>query len=144
MKPTRLPSFALLLSITVLALAGCGGGDGSDDGTTSGATTSGSAGATGSTGPGGAKTREVKMREFEFDPSAVVAKRGSSIKVVNDGNVVHNLKVRRDGEELGGTDTFGPGDEKTLDVDFPAGRYEMYCSVPGHEQSGMKGDFTVK
>jgi uncharacterized cupredoxin-like copper-binding protein len=84
------------------------------------------------------------MSEFKFDPSDVVVKQGSSIKVANDGDVVHNLKVRKDGEDVGGTDTFGPGGEKTLAVAFPAGKYEMYCSVPGHEQSGMKGNFTVR
>ena len=156
MKLPRMSLPVLLLTVVVFAVAGCGGDDEGDGGssstttpsgatgTTGGTGSTGATGSTGSTGAGGSATREVKMSEFKFDPSAVVAKRGSSIKVVNDGNVVHNLKVREDGEDVGGTDTFGPGGDETFQVDFPAGKYDMYCSVPGHEQSGMKGDFTVK
>jgi uncharacterized cupredoxin-like copper-binding protein len=29
-------------------------------------------------------------------------------------------------------------------VDLPPGEYKFYCTVPGHEQSGMKVDVTVK
>jgi manganese oxidase len=149
MKLSRTSFPALLLTVVVFAIAGCGGDDGGDGGSSSTTTPSGATGSTGATGSGatggaGSTPTEVKMSEFKFDPSDVVAKRGSSIKVVNDGNVVHNLKVRKGGEDVGGTDTFGPGGDEAVEVDFPVGKYEMYCSVPGHEQSGMKGDFTVK
>ena len=37
------------------------------------------------------------------------------------------------------------GDGKsTVEADARAGEYEFYCSVPGHEQGGMKGTLTVK
>ena len=48
------------------------------------------------------------------------------------------------GEDLGGTEVISGGTETKLKVDFEPGEYEMYCTVPGHEESGMVGTFTVE
>lgn len=86
---------------------------------------------------------EVSMSEFKFDPAGVTAAAGSTITVKNIGSVGHDLKLREGGEVIGGTEVLGGGKSEQLPVDFPAGEYEMFCSVPGHEDSGMKGSFTV-
>ena len=36
------------------------------------------------------------------------------------------------------------GQTSKVSVDLKPGKYEFYCSVPGHEQAGMKGTLTVK
>ncbi len=36
------------------------------------------------------------------------------------------------------------GGTSTFTVSLKPGKYEYYCQVPGHEQSGMKGTLTVK
>ena len=47
------------------------------------------------------------------------------------------------GKVLGATPPFSGG-TKTLSLNLPAGTYTFYCSVPGHEQAGMKGTLTVR
>lgn len=86
---------------------------------------------------------EVVMTEYEFDPSNVEVKRGTELTVRNDGEIAHNLMVERGGDELIGTDSFLGGKSEKLRVDIAPGRYTMVCTVPGHEQLGMKGTMTV-
>jgi plastocyanin len=87
---------------------------------------------------------EVVMIEYEFDPSDVTVKRGTTLTVRNEGEIAHNLEVRQGDEEVAGTDSFLGGKSEKLDIDIPPGRYTMICSVPGHEQLGMKGAITVR
>jgi uncharacterized cupredoxin-like copper-binding protein len=58
----------------------------------------------------------------------------------NDASMPHDILIKGDGQ--------GPvvQDGKTSEVsaNLKAGSYEFYCSVPGHEQAGMKGTLTVK
>ena len=35
------------------------------------------------------------------------------------------------------------GGTSKVTADLKPGKYEFYCSVPGHEQAGMKGTLTV-
>jgi mono/diheme cytochrome c family protein len=58
----------------------------------------------------------------------------------NDSSVPHNIAIKGEGE--------GPvvqgGKTSEVSADLKAGSYEFYCSVPGHEQAGMKGTLEVK
>ena len=38
----------------------------------------------------------------------------------------------------------GKGKTSTISATLKKGSYTFYCSVPGHEQAGMKGKLTVK
>lgn len=115
-------------AICVLALAGCGGDEEREP------------------KPGGAEpqTEAVTMSELKFSPDRVKAVADSTIAIHNEGKLGHDLKLRQDGKEIGGTQILNPGETQKLEVRFPAGSYQMYCSVPGHENSGMKGTFTVE
>ena len=93
--------------------------------------------------PAGPVTSLVTMSEREFTPSEVNAAADEPLAVRNAGSVGHDLKLRRDGKEVGGTQVLNPGETQQLEVLFDPGDYEMYCSVPGHEEAGMKGTFTV-
>ena len=84
------------------------------------------------------------MAEYKFEPRDVTAERGSTLTVRNTGSLGHDLKVRRNGKVIGGTEVFDAGRTRKLKVDFPTGTYEMFCSVPGHEDQGMRGSFTVE
>ena len=92
----------------------------------------------------------VKMSDYKFDPRDVTVAPGAVIRVTNEGEIAHNLKVergpnpRQETQELTGTDSFLPGDSETLEVDLPRGRYAMVCTVPGHRELGMTGSFRVK
>ena len=87
---------------------------------------------------------EIVMTEYEFDPENADVRRGTELTVRNEGEIAHNLKVQRDGEELTGTDSFLGGKSEKLTLDVAPGRYAMVCTVPGHEQLGMKGTITVR
>jgi uncharacterized cupredoxin-like copper-binding protein len=142
---TRTRSILALALVLLLALgiAACGGDD-DDEGAGGTATQPAQTEGTGQA-PGTAQTAgEVLMSEFEFDPSDVTAAAGSTVTARNEGSVEHDLRLRQDGEEIGGTELVGPGGSEQLQLDFPAGSYEMFCSVPGHEDAGMVGSFTIK
>jgi len=89
---------------------------------------------------------EVRGDEYSFDPLTVtVAAPGTlAITLHNDGNLAHNLRLRRDGAEVGGTDTFQGGRAESIRVDLKAGSYEMVCTVGDHEALGMKGTLEVR
>jgi plastocyanin len=61
--------------------------------------------------------------------------------VSNDGKIQHDLAVE-DGQEKK-TPLIDSGKSAKLDVDLEPGKYKLYCSVPGHEQLGMKQEVTV-
>jgi plastocyanin len=116
------------------AVAGCGGdGDGGDGGPAV-------------TVPA-AKPLAVKASEYKFEPANVVVTGGGGsvkIELTNDGAVAHDLHVEKDGEDLGGTPIFGPGQTKTGAVTLEPGTYEFVCTVGDHEALGMKGTLKVE
>ncbi len=72
------------------------------------------------------------------------SKKGDTVTAENEGEVVHNLTVVDGGDELAGTDDVDPGSSADLEVDIDPGTYQMICTIPGHEDLGMAGDFTVE
>jgi plastocyanin len=125
MSPPRATPLALLAA-ALAATSGCGGDS------------------------GGKVTRgrdTVAMTEYEFIPRDVTARSGAVLKVVNDGQIAHNLTVKRSASSKGaltGTDTFLAGGSKLLKVDLAPGRYAIVCTVPGHEKLGMVGTLRVR
>jgi plastocyanin len=95
-------------------------------------------------------TARVVGDEYSFDPSAlVVTATGTgpaklTIELVNEGSLAHNLKVERDGRELGGTPTFEGGETRSGSVELATGRYRMVCTVGDHEALGMVGTLEVR
>ncbi|HZO59399.1 MAG TPA: plastocyanin/azurin family copper-binding protein [Solirubrobacterales bacterium] len=76
-----------------------------------------------------------------FQAKSATAKAGEvTLASKNDSTVPHNIAIKGEGE--------GPvvqgGKTSEVSADLKAGRYEFYCSVPGHEQAGMKGSLTVR
>ena len=66
-----------------------------------------------------------------------------TIDFTNSSPLLHNVTIANAaGKVLGATPTFAGG-TKTLSLNLPPGTYTFYCSVPGHEQAGMKGTLTV-
>jgi uncharacterized cupredoxin-like copper-binding protein/mono/diheme cytochrome c family protein len=104
----------------------------------------------GAAGPSGtAKANAQNVVSIPTDPSGQLAYQAKSaeakagkvtLESKNDASVPHNIAIKGDGE--------GPvvqgGKVSEVSANLKAGKYEFYCSVPGHEQAGMKGDLTVK
>ena len=84
----------------------------------------------------------IEMTEMAFDPDVIEITAGEPVNltVTNLGAVFHDLTIDeldlQIGADSGETVTVG------LEVDEP-GRYEFYCSVPGHASAGMRGTLTV-
>jgi plastocyanin len=83
--------------------------------------------------------------QLKFTQTALTAKAGNTtIDFTNKAPVPHNVAIRKDGgQPLVETKTISAG-TTTSNVKLAAGTYEYYCTVPGHEQAGMKGTLTVK
>ncbi len=85
----------------------------------------------------------VEAQEFSFSLSASEAKAGEIIFVVqNNGTMVHDFSIRGNGVEET-TSKIEPGESATLTVELEPGTYTYICTIPGHEQLGMRGTFTV-
>jgi plastocyanin len=123
-KPLHILS-ALALTLT---LAACGGGDGGTTG--------------GTTGGAGSGTVSIEASDFAFDPSNVTAAAGTiEFELINVGASEHDLVV----EEADDTEVVraAAGETATGSIELEAGTYTIYCSVPGHRQSGMEGTLEV-
>jgi plastocyanin len=122
---------AVPLALVALA-AGCGGDDDDEPSRTV------------TVDAGG--TVEVTAREYEFDPERVVLEGAGPvmIELANDGDVAHNLRLRRDGREVGGTPTFPGGRTESGRVRLERGTYEMICTVGDHADLGMTGELEVR
>jgi plastocyanin len=126
MRRSRLP---LLL---VLALVpGCGADD--DEG-----------GRSVTTRPG--ETLRIVADEYSFDPARVTMSGPGRFRfeLLNQGDLAHNLRLLRDGEELGGTPSFAGGEKRAASVRLEPGSYELVCTVGDHEQLGMTGRLDVR
>jgi plastocyanin len=121
-----------LLPAVLLAVS-CGNDEGSGDG-----------GGTASLGIG--EVLAVSGDEYSFDPATVVVDGAGelTIRLRNDGSLAHNLKLRRDGSEVGGTASLPAGESGSATVRVSSGRYEMICTVGDHAELGMTGELQVK
>jgi uncharacterized cupredoxin-like copper-binding protein len=80
---------------------------------------------------------------LRFQKSELQAPAGTITLVMeNPSAIEHNIAVRGEGIDEQG-EVVGQGDESTVTVELEPGEYEFYCSVPGHEEAGMKGTLTV-
>lgn len=87
-----------------------------------------------------AQTVQVSETEFKIALAGYKAKAGKfTFDVKNAGKIAHDLAIK------GGPKTalIQPGGSAQLTVTLKPGKYHLYCTVPGHEQAGMKVDITL-
>ncbi len=79
------------------------------------------------------------LDSLEFDAESYEGGAGCiEFTYVNDGSVAHTLLVRgKSGFKL------SVGKTDTGTVELPAGGYELFCDVAGHEAAGMVADLAV-
>lgn len=90
----------------------------------------------------GASEVLVEGRELYFSPSELRIQAGETVNLtfVNEGHMAHTFTV----PELGIDLRVRPGDRVTAALESPeAGSYEFICTVPGHEDGGMRGEIVV-
>ncbi|MGI8421898.1 MAG: plastocyanin/azurin family copper-binding protein [Gaiellaceae bacterium] len=80
---------------------------------------------------------------LRYDQKTVHAHAGR-IKIVflNRSTLKHNVNVESGEHELGKSSTIGRA-TTTFSVTLKPGKYNFYCSVPGHEDAGMRGTLIV-
>jgi plastocyanin len=124
---------AILAVAASLALAGCGGGDGSDTGTLV-------------QDIHVVRVIDVHETDFALAPKRIRIERFGyyGLRAINDGEVPHALELEGPGIKGKRTANVEPGDSETMVVYFRrAGTYELYCPVADHEQRGMKATVRV-
>lgn len=129
------------LALAAGLLAACGGDDDASDASPSSSESAGHQPA--SPVAEGARHIEVQATSFAFAPSEITATTGEELAIVlraEDG-VEHDFTV----DELDAHVAADPGETAIggLRADEP-GRYEFYCSVPGHRQAGMEGVLVIE
>ena len=85
--------------------------------------------------PGGALAFVATKATAEAGPLDLV--------MPNESPIQHNIAVKDGGLDEKGP-VVGQGVTSEVSVELEPGDYVFYCSVPGHEQGGMKGDLTVE
>jgi uncharacterized cupredoxin-like copper-binding protein len=117
------------LSALIICLAACGSSG------------SGSSAYKEPTGPA-VKTLNVDSGNTFFKPDTLVAPAGIvkiSLKNIESGS--HDLVIKGvPGFDLS---VSGEGSTDAKKVELKQGKYTFYCTVPGHEEAGMKGTLTV-
>jgi uncharacterized cupredoxin-like copper-binding protein len=95
---------------------------------------------------GAAKTVNVSEKEFSIKLAGGDNLKGGTYKfaVDNIGKIQHDLAIEGNGIKETKTPLINAGQSKSLDVALKPGKYTFFCTVPGHEQAGMKLQVTVK
>jgi uncharacterized cupredoxin-like copper-binding protein len=84
---------------------------------------------------------QVSETEFKITTDLTSFKAGEITFVSkNDGKIPHDLAVKETGDK---TKEIPPGGTAELKVNLKLGKYELYCTIPGHEAAGMKLTITV-
>lgn len=127
-------------AFAAFGVAACGGSDDSDDTTAASTAPAGTAAGAGQTidvsaDPSGA---------FAFNTDTLTAKAGAAtFNFDNPASLSHDLVITStDGTEVGKTDLIAQN-KASFTADLKPGTYTYFCSVPGHEEGGMKGTLTV-
>jgi plastocyanin len=118
-----------------LLAGGCGGGSSGGGGSTSTSSPP--------TGTGQIVNIPIASSGFAFSTSTATASAGTvTLKAMNPQSTPHDISIKGNGVDVKGNQV-SSGGVSTVTATLKAGTYEYYCSVPGHEQLGMKGTLTV-
>lgn len=103
----------------------------------------GSSGPASSPIPGASEVR-VEALNFGFSPSEVHLPKNADVNLTLSvpaaNGVVHDFTV----PALGIHVVANPGETRTVGLrGLPAGRYDAFCSVPGHAEAGMRATVVV-
>jgi uncharacterized cupredoxin-like copper-binding protein len=95
--------------------------------------------------PAPAPTKAAKVvateSEFKIALSSTSVKAGPvTFEAKNAGKIPHDLAIKETGDK---TKEIAPGSTAELKVTLKPGKYEVYCTLPGHEAAGMKITITV-
>ena len=150
-------AFALLavLAAAAVGLVACGSSS-SDSSTSSSPSASANSGGGGgggggggsatSGGGGGGSSLTVTANpqgQLSWTPTTLSAKAGKvTVTLQNSSPVSHDVSISGNGVDQ--TSDLVSGGSASVTANLKPGTYTYFCTVPGHEQAGMKGTLTVK
>jgi len=144
-KNRNLLVLTALIALIAALMVGCGGSDDSSDSSSSSSDSTASTD-TGSTPP----TESVALQAdpggaLAYVEKTLSAKPGElSIAFTNDSPIAHNVAVDDSkGNQLVESEIV-TGASTTAQFTAKPGKYTYYCTLPGHEEAGMKGTLTIK
>jgi uncharacterized cupredoxin-like copper-binding protein len=76
--------------------------------------------------------------------SAQAATGTLDIESKNDSSIQHDIAVEGPGFPEKAGEVVSNGGVSKFTADLKPGKYQFYCTVPGHRQAGMEGTLTVK
>lgn len=86
----------------------------------------------------------VSGTNFAFTPKKILGHVGEKVVInfTNDSEYMHNFVI----PDLDiSTATLKPGEKETIEITpETAGTYQIICSIAGHKDQGMFGEFIVK
>ena len=136
----------LALPVLAIVLAACGGGSNDSNAATTPSTSTESTTAAAPSGSGGTvlQLQADPSGALMFDKTTLEAPAGKvTIEMTNPSSVAHDIAIEGNGVDVAGK-VVSDGAMSTVSADLEPGTYTFYCSVPGHEDAGMKGTLTVQ
>ncbi|MDH5291422.1 MAG: cupredoxin domain-containing protein, partial [Acidimicrobiia bacterium] len=91
--------------------------------------------------PAAATTVDVTLSEFAVEGALTAPAGDVNLNITNIGSATHNLVVRD--LALTSGDISSGGNASLALGRLAAGTYQVFCSIPGHEASGMVADLVV-
>jgi mono/diheme cytochrome c family protein len=91
--------------------------------------------------------------EIDADPSGALAFASTKatsapgmieLLSLNEAPIQHNIALKDAGGKVVEGPVVGTGGTSKLSTSLKPGKYEFLCTVPGHEEGGMKGELTVE
>ncbi len=150
-RPLVAMAVAALAALALLVAAGCGSDDAEDAGEAVESVATVATGASPEDGTttapsgGAAEVLEIPAAEtgLAFAVEEASAPAGPvTLRMPNPSTIPHSIAVDEPERQVG--EVVPQGGVSEITVDFPAGEYQYYCSVPGHREAGMVGVLTVK
>jgi len=85
----------------------------------------------------------LSLTEWKLQPSRSRVPAGQIRFLAEDtGATQHAFRIVGQGMDVS-TDSFGPGDSRTINMVLPAGEYQLICPIQGHQQQGMSATLMV-
>src|SRR5215212_10419786 len=84
----------------------------------------------------------VAMNDMFFDPDRIGIPADTDVRVTleNSGDTLHNFTVADTDISV----DVEPGETGEAVINLPAGKYKVFCNVPGHKEAGMTAQLVVK
>ena len=84
----------------------------------------------------------VTMNDMFFDPDRIEIPADTDVKVTleNNGDTLHNFTVADTDISV----DVEPGTTGEAVINLPAGKYKVFCNVPGHKEAGMTAQLIIK